>query len=77
MVPSGMAAYGKLCGATLARAHAPGGDRVAIAAYLGSSDAFDRAILGFSKAYAEQNEHDYNELANAVNSGRIVAQTGL
>jgi uncharacterized protein (DUF2252 family) len=60
MVPSGMAAYGKLCGATLARAHARSGDRVAIAAYLGTSDAFDQAILDFSKAYAEQNEHDYN-----------------
>jgi uncharacterized protein (DUF2252 family) len=66
--PLRMGAYGKLCGATLARAHARSGDRVAIAAYLGSSDTFDQAILDFSKAYAEQNEHDYNELANAVNS---------
>jgi uncharacterized protein (DUF2252 family) len=77
MNPRGMAVYGRLCGWTLARAHARSGDRVAIAAYLGNSDAFDRAILEFSKAYAEQNERDYQSLADAVKSGRIVAQTGL
>jgi Uncharacterized protein conserved in bacteria (DUF2252) len=72
-----MAAYGKLCGWTLARAHARSGDRVAIASYLGGGDAFDRALVTFSKAYAEQNERDYADLAAAVDSGRIVAQTGL
>jgi uncharacterized protein (DUF2252 family) len=77
MVPRGMAAYGKLCGWTLARAHARSGDRIAIASYLGGGDAFDRALLTFSKAYAEQNERDYAELAGAVDSGRIVAETGL
>jgi uncharacterized protein (DUF2252 family) len=77
MVPEAMAVYGKLCGWTLARAHARSGDRVAIAAYLGGGDVFDRAILDFSKAYTEQNERDYNALADAVKSGRITAQTGL
>ena len=77
MVPKGMATYGGWCGWTLARAHARSGDRIAIASYLGNSDRFDRAILEFSKAYAEQNERDYNSLAHAVNSGRIAAQTGL
>ena len=77
MVPKGMAAYGKLCGWTLARAHARSGDRIAIAAYLGNSDSFDRAIVEFSKAYAEQNESDYRELAAAVDSGKIKAETGL
>jgi uncharacterized protein (DUF2252 family) len=77
MVPKGMATYGTLCGWTLARAHARSGDRIAIAAYLGNSDSFDRAILEFSKAYADQNEHDYHELTKAVNSGKIKAQTGL
>jgi hypothetical protein len=72
-----MATYGTLCGWTLARAHARSGDRIAIASYLGNSDRFDRAILEFSKAYAEQNEHDYQALADAVKSGRIAAQTGL
>ena len=77
MVPLGMATYGKLCGWTLARAHARSGDRVAIAAYLGPGDSFDRAILEFSKAYAEQNESDYKQLQAAVKSGRVTAQTGL
>ena len=77
MVPTGMATYGQLCGWTLARAHARSGDRIAIASYLGNSDRFDRAILGFSKAYADQNERDYEALATAVEAGRIEAQTGL
>jgi len=77
MVPEGMATYGKLCGWTLARAHARSGDGIAIAAYLGNGDTFDRAIVEFSKAYADQNELDYQALSEAVNSGRIKAQTGL
>ena len=66
--------YGGLCAATLARAHARTGDSVAISAYLGRSDVFDRAILEFSTAYAEQNDRDYRTLAAAVESGRITAQ---
>jgi hypothetical protein len=77
MVPQGMAAYGKLCGWTLARAHARSGDRIAIASYLGNSDSFDKAILAFSEAYAGQNDRDYNELQAAVRSGKIAAETGL
>jgi uncharacterized protein (DUF2252 family) len=77
MVPDGMSAYGKLCGWTLARAHARSGDRIAIASYLGSGNAFDRAILEFSRAYADQNERDYRALAQAVDEGRISAETGL
>ncbi len=77
MVPEGMATYGKLCGWTLARAHARSGDRIAIAAYLGNGDSFDRAIVEFSKAYADQNESDYQALAAAVKSGKITAKTGL
>jgi len=77
MVPKGMATYGTLCGWTLARAHARSGDRIAIASYLGNSDRFDRAILEFSEAYAEQNERDYIALAEAVKSGRIEAQSGV
>jgi hypothetical protein len=72
-----MATYGRLCGWTLARAHARSGDRIAIASYLGNNDRFDRAILEFSKAYAEQNERDYQALAAADKSGRIKAETGL
>ena len=77
MIPQGMSAYGRLCGWTLARAHARSGDRIAIASYLGKSDTFDRAILAFSRAYAEQNERDYSALADAVHSGRLKAETGL
>jgi len=77
MVPTSMATHGTLCSWTLARAHARSGDRIAIASYLGNGDRFDRAILEFSKAYADQNERDYQALANAVKSGRIAAQTGL
>ena len=69
--------YGKLCGWTLARAHARSGDRIAIAAYLGKGTTFDRAILEFSNAYAEQNQRDYEALAQAIKSGRVVAQEGL
>ena len=77
MVPEAMAAYGTLCGWTLARAHARSGDRIAIASYLGNSDSFDRAILQFSEAYADQNDRDYKKLAKAVKSGKITAETGL
>jgi len=77
MVPQGMASYGRLCGWTLARAHARSGDRVAIASYLGKGPVFDRAILGFSHAYAEQNRRDYQALLAAVESGLITAETGV
>jgi uncharacterized protein (DUF2252 family) len=77
MVPRGMTLYGRLCGWTLARAHARSGDCIAIASYLGGGTSFDRAILSFSQAYAEQNERDYRALVKAVASGRIEAQTGL
>jgi uncharacterized protein (DUF2252 family) len=75
--PAGLAIYAGICGWTLARAHARSGDRVAIAAYLGSSDAFDRALVEFAVAYADQNERDYAALAEAEQSGRIVAQRGI
>ena len=77
MSASLMTAYSRICGATLARAHARSGDRIAIAAYLGTSDRFDRAIADFSTAYADQNERDYEAMVKAVGSGRLVAETGL
>jgi uncharacterized protein (DUF2252 family) len=77
MNPTAMATYGTLCGWTLARAHARSGDRIAIAAYLGNGDSFDRALVEFSKAYAEQNERDYQALNAAAKSGKIDARTGL
>jgi uncharacterized protein (DUF2252 family) len=77
MTPNLMTVYARVCGATLARAHARSGDRIAIAAYLGTSDAFDRAIAAFSTVYADQNERDYVAMVKAVGSGRLTAQTGL
>jgi uncharacterized protein (DUF2252 family) len=73
MIPEVMGVYGEMCGWTLARAHARSGDRIAIASYLGSSDAFDRAIAEFSEAYADQNEKDYDALTRAISSEKIEA----
>jgi len=77
MAVRGALHYSRICGATLARAHARWGDRIAIASYLGKGDAFDCAIADFSAAYADQNERDYDTLVHAVKSGRIRAQTGV
>jgi len=71
MIPSGMAVYARMCGWTLARAHARSGDRIALAAYLGGSDKFDQAIADFAEKYADQNERDYAALQAAVKDGRV------
>jgi uncharacterized protein (DUF2252 family) len=76
MVPKGMAVYGRLCGWTLARAHARSGDRIAIAAYLGTGKSFDNAIVAFAETYADQNERDYRALQRAAD-GRIAVESGL
>ena len=70
----GLTAYAEICGMTLAHAHARGGDRIAIAAYLGKGEAFDRAMVAFAEAYADQSERDYAALQAAVDSGRIEAE---
>ena len=75
MTPEGMDLWARMCGWTLARAHARTGDRIAIAAYLGKSDTFDRAIVDFSVAYADQNEHDHERLRDAVATGRLEADS--
>ena len=77
MLPAGMAIYARLCGWTLARAHARSGDRVALAAYLGSSAKFDRAIAEFAETYADQNERDYAALQAAVKSGKAEATSEI
>ncbi len=77
IVPDGLVAYGTICGWTLARAHARSGDRIAVAAYLGKSDVFDRAVVEFAEAYADQNERDYAALVRAVAEGRVPVRTGL
>jgi uncharacterized protein (DUF2252 family) len=77
MIPEGMEVYARLCGWTLARAHARAGDRIAIAAYLGNSDKFDNAIADFAETYADQNERDHAALADAVAQGKVEAQSGV
>jgi uncharacterized protein (DUF2252 family) len=77
MTPTGLHMYAGMCGWTLARAHARSGDPVAIAAYLGSGDSFDKAITDFAKRYADQNEKDYEEFVAAIHSGRLKAEQGL
>jgi uncharacterized protein (DUF2252 family) len=77
MTPLGLTMYANGCGWTLARAHARSGDPVAIAAYLGQGDAFDRSVLDFAVRYADQNERDYAEFAAAVRSGRLPVEEGV
>jgi predicted alpha/beta hydrolase len=75
MVPGGLSLYGRMCGWTLARAHARSGDRVVIASYLGTNHSIEEAIATFAAAYADQNDHDYDALVRAVRDGRIHAET--
>lgn len=74
MGPGLLAFFGRLCGASLARAHARSGDPLAIAAYLGAGDRFDRALTEFAQSYAAQNERDFAALEAACRSGRIRAE---
>jgi uncharacterized protein (DUF2252 family) len=77
MNPASLGGYGELCAWTLARAHARSGDPIAIAAYLGRSDVFDRSLAQFAELYADQNQRDYEALRDAVQTGRIKAETGF
>ncbi len=77
MTPLGLTFYARTCGWTMARAHARSGDPVAIAAYLGPSDAFDKSITDFSQRYADQNEQDYEDFVKAIQSGRLQAVEGV
>ena len=76
MTPAGIEVFGRMCGWTLARAHARSGDRVAISAYLGDTDAFDRALLAFAETYADQAVADHGALVDAIASGRRTAVDG-
>jgi uncharacterized protein (DUF2252 family) len=77
MQPRHMTAYAQVCGATLARSHARSGDRIAIAAYLGNGNAFDRAMADFAESYADLNQRDYEALRAAADEGRVTAEEGL
>jgi uncharacterized protein (DUF2252 family) len=73
IAPPGLDLYARVCGGTLARAHARTGDPIALAAYLGKGDAFDRAVVDFAHRYADQNERDHAVMLDAVKSGRLQA----
>ncbi|HTT89594.1 MAG TPA: DUF2252 domain-containing protein [Acidimicrobiales bacterium] len=77
LTPATLAVYGRICGWTLARAHARSGDRIAISSYLGASPTFDTAMCNFAVAYADQNERDYDVFLKAVKSGVLQAETGV
>ncbi len=74
VLPGGLGVYARICGWTLARAHARSGDRVAIAAYLGKQDTFDLAVAEFALTYADQNDSDHAALRTAIQTGRVEAQ---
>jgi uncharacterized protein (DUF2252 family) len=75
MTPASTELWARMCGWTLARAHARSADRMAISSYLGRSDIFLRAIAAYAYAYADQNERDYETFQKAVRKGRLLAET--
>jgi Uncharacterized protein conserved in bacteria (DUF2252) len=77
MAPDILAIYAGMCAWTLARAHARAGDEIALAAYLGSSSTFDRAMAEFASAYADQNDVDHEALVDAIKDGSVVAEYGI
>ena len=77
MTPAALEFYARLCGRTLARAHARSGDPVAISAYLGKKDSFDRSITDFSERYADQNQRDYERFTDAIRTGRLASVEGI
>jgi uncharacterized protein (DUF2252 family) len=77
MLPPGLATYARMCGWSLARAHARSGDRIALASYLGGSATFDQAIADFAEKYADQNDRDYAAFQTAVKDGRAQTTTDI
>lgn len=73
VTPDRLERYARLCGRTLARAHARSGDSIAVAGYLGNKPVFDRAVADFSLAYAAQNQADYERFTDAIATGEIPA----
>lgn len=70
----GLVHTARLRGWTLARAHARTGDPIAIAAYLGDDQTFDRAVGEFSGRYAKQNARDYEAFREEIRTGRLEAR---
>ena len=65
--------YARLCGATLALAHARAGDPVAISSYIGANTTFADAVAQFSITYADLVEQDYARFTAAIADGEITA----
>ena len=74
MNPRQLRHYAGICGWTLAHAHARSGDPIAIAGYLGSGSAFDRAVGDFAVSYADQNDRDYRAFVTAIGPGHIPSE---
>ena len=66
----------ELCGTALARAHARSGDPARISGYLGERNLFDRAVVRFADAYADQTERDHRALLQAIKRGRLTSRVG-
>jgi hypothetical protein len=77
MSPEALGIYAEMCGWTLARAHARSGDPIAMGAYLGGGDRFDRAMVDFAASYADQNQLDFEALTAAIASGTVPADLGV
>jgi hypothetical protein len=73
--PGILAGYGRLCGRTLARAHAKAGDAATIVGYVGTTSVFDEAIADYALAYADQVERDYESFRLAIRAGRFPIET--
>jgi len=77
MTHTDLAAWGRLCGWTLARGHARSGDPVAISAYLGTDDAMAEAMATFAERYADQNQRDFDAFVAAIKQGRLASDDRL
>jgi uncharacterized protein (DUF2252 family) len=60
-----LASYARLCGRTLARAHARSADPAVLAGYMGKGDVFNDALASFAMAYAARTQNDYEQLVRA------------
>ena len=67
----------RACAVDARRAHARSGDPIAIAAYLGKKDAFDRSITDFSGGTQTKTSQDYQAFTKAISTGRLTAIEGV
>src|SRR6516165_5622170 len=74
MLEEALPYYAKLCGHTLARAHARSGDDIVLSGYMGEDSEFDKAVAEFAMAYADQTKRDWRALLDAIDAGRITAE---